>query len=166
MLLGTTLINQAGLTLSGNQSNHTFDFTGLSGNKVIYVNGNVSNPAFIGSGTLYVKGTVSAGAFGSSGSPVNIVAGGSVTTSNNITVYGNLYSAGAWSRGKFTWNGFIYIAGAISASNNGKSTLTHTTVPWFDPRSSGGGGTTTFASFACGSAAITRGREVGGMSHG
>ena len=95
--LGNTLIAAAGSnTYSGTQTNKTFDFTTIPGtNKVIYVNGPVVNPTFIGSGTLYCSGAVSSlGGFGSSGNPVNIVAKAAITTNNNITIYGSMYTGG------------------------------------------------------------------------
>jgi hypothetical protein len=150
--LGNTLIAAAGQTYTGTQTNTTFNFTNLSGtNKVIYVNGPVVNPTFIGSGTLYSSGAVSSlNGFGSAGSPVNIVAQAAVTMDNNVTCYGSIYTGGAWGRGKISLTGIVYVSGAITVTNNGSSSLTGTAAPWFDPRGSGGGGgsTTTFASFA------------------
>ncbi|HUO10781.1 MAG TPA: hypothetical protein VM008_20940 [Phycisphaerae bacterium] len=148
--MGTTLINAAGRTYNGNQSNIVIDFTTVSGtNKVVYINGNLSNPTFVGSGTLYVSGTASLGSFGTASAPVNIVAAGAVTLSNN-TMYGSLYAASSLTTGHFDMTGLIYVAGTFSRSNSGKSSITMTTAPWFDPRGSGGGGgtTTSLANFA------------------
>jgi hypothetical protein len=149
--LGNSLIAAAGANnYNGNQTNPIFNFTTIPGpNKVIYVNGNVSNPTFIGSGTLYVNGTLSVSAFGSAANPVNLVATSDITTSNNITMYGTLYSKGNWNRGKMDLTGVVYLGG-ISASNNGQSHLQMTPAPWFDPRASGGSGTasTAFTNFA------------------
>jgi hypothetical protein len=137
----TTLIASAGLTYNGNQNNRGFDFTTVTGNpKIIYVNGNVTNPTFVGSGTLVVAGTISgAGGYGSAGNPVHLVATGDITTDNNTTIYGAIYTGGNWNRGKFNMTGLIYTSGVIQ-SNNGKSYLTQDTTPWFDPRATGGGG--------------------------
>jgi hypothetical protein len=142
----------AGQTLSGNQNNRTFDFTAIPGTKkVIYVNGNVTNPSFIGSGTLVVSGNISgAGGFGSPGNPVHLVASGNINTDNNTTMYGSIYSGGDWDRGKFNLTGLVYTSGIIK-SNNGKSYLTQDATPWFDPRATGGGaggGTTVVSAFS------------------
>lgn len=138
--LGATLIAAAGATYNGNQTGTTFNFDALSGtNKVIYVNGKVTNPVFVGSGTLYAKGNVSAGDFGTSSKPVNIVTQGDVTTSDGATIYGSIYSGGNWNRGKIGMVGNAYVAGTIQTSNNGTSNLTGVTAPWFDPRTISGG---------------------------
>ena len=122
--LSATLQSDATLSYAGDQTNKIFDFTAIPGtNKVIYVNGNVTNPTFIGTGTLSVKGTISADGFGTAASPVNLVASGSITTGNNITIYGAIYTGGDWNRGKVNLTGFAYVTG-ISDSNGGQSTMT------------------------------------------
>jgi hypothetical protein len=134
-----TLKTQAGRKLIGNQNNQTFDFTAIPGpHKVIYVDGNVANPSFLGSGTLVVTGNISgAGDFGAKDHPVNLVAAGNINTSNNTTIYGALYAGGNWDRGKFNLTGIVYVAGIVK-SNNGKSYLTQAETPWFDPRATSG----------------------------
>jgi hypothetical protein len=134
----TTLLAAAGQTFNGNQSGQTFDFSALPGtNKVIYVNGNVSNPTFVGAGTLYVNGTYSGGGFGTAAAQVNIVATGDVTTGNSATIYGSIYSGGSWFRGKMDLVGLVYVTG-ISPANSGSSSMKQGTPPWFDPRAPGG----------------------------
>jgi hypothetical protein len=149
--LMVTLAAAAGRSYTGDQTNTTFDFTTISGtNKVIYVNGNVTNPTFIGAGTLCATGTISSGAFGAPGSPVELVAQGSITTDNNITIYGTIYTGGDWNRGKFHHTEGLIYTGGIVKTNSGQSSLTQGATPWFDPRvsSSGGGGGTTVTAFA------------------
>jgi hypothetical protein len=133
-----TLNAAAGQTLTGAQNNRTFDFTALPGpNRVIYVDGNVSNPTFIGSGTLCVKGTITgAGGYGSADAPIHLVATGDITTDNNTTIYGSIYTGGDWNRGKFDVTGLIYTGGIVK-SNSGKSYLSQAETPWFDPRATG-----------------------------
>jgi hypothetical protein len=150
--LQASLASKSGVTgVAG--SGITYDFNSLSGaNKVLYVNGDVTNPVFIGSGTLYVNGTVSVDGSTStdSANPINIVATGDITTSNNISYYGALYTKANWNRGKIALTGSIYVEG-MDQSNNGKSSITFTGTPWFDTRKAGGGSgasTTTFTGFA------------------
>jgi hypothetical protein len=130
------------------QNGTTFNFDlvpGPVGKKVIYVEGNVTNAHFSGAGTLYVKGTYSSGDFGSApspsmpgGVPVNIVATGDITTDNNSTIYGSLYTDGNWNRGKIDITGSVYVTKDINSTNDGHSTMTQSDPPWFDPRSPGG----------------------------
>lgn len=138
--LASTLTAAAGRTYNGDQNNVTFDFTAISGSHpVIYVNGNVSNPTFIGSGTLYVTGNITgAGGYGSAGAPVDLVAQGDINTNNNTTIVGSVYTKGNWNRGKFNLTGLIYTGGIVQ-SNNGMSYLTQANTPWWDPRGNGGG---------------------------
>ena len=151
--LATTLIAAAGKTYNGSQANMVINFNTVPGtNKVVYVNGAVSNITFVGSGTLYVSGSASLGDFGTSSAPVNIVASGAVSLTNN-TMYGDLYVAGQLSTGHFDMTGLIYAGGGMTRSNSGKSSITMTSAPWFDPRgggggSSGGSGSTSLTGFA------------------
>jgi hypothetical protein len=118
----------------GSQVGTTFNFNLYAGtNKVIYVDGNVTNPTFVGAGTLYVNGNISAGSFGSAASPVNLVATGDITTGGNSTIYGCLYATGSWYRAKMDLTGLVYVNG-ISPANAGSSSMTQTGAPWFDPR--------------------------------
>jgi hypothetical protein len=149
----TSLINAAGTTHNGSLANTVIDFTTVpatpgTSNKVVYVTGSMSNVTFVGSGTVYVAGAVSGGNFGTSIAPVNIVAGGSVSLTNN-TMYGSLYVAGDLSTGHFDMTGLIYVAGTFTRSNSGQSSITMTSSPWFDPRggSTGSGAPTAFANF-------------------
>jgi len=132
--LGPYLIGYAQVTYTGTQTNKTFDFTTLTGTKkVIYVNGDLVNPTFNGSGTIYVNGSVTnLGSFGTGSAPVNIVADGNVTT-NSGTFYGTIYASGAWNRSKVVFTGLVFVNG-ISPTNPGASTMVMTTPPWFDPR--------------------------------
>jgi hypothetical protein len=137
--LVTTLQAQAGTSYAGAQTAKNFDFTTVPGtNKVIYVNGNVTNPTFTGKGTLVVSGTVSVDNFGTSSNPVNIVASGDVTTGGNVTLYGTIYTAGSWYRSKVALTGLVYVSG-ISPSSSGASTMVQTAAPWFDPRADSNG---------------------------
>jgi hypothetical protein len=139
-----TYVNQSYDTA---QSNKTFDFTTLSGKKVIYVDGDVTNPTFIGSGTLVVNGNVTVGEFGTATKPVNIVAKGDITTTGG-TIYGTLYADGAWNRSKMDLTGLVYVNG-ISKANNGQSSMVMTSPPWFDPRLGPSGGIAAqFSNFA------------------
>jgi hypothetical protein len=133
-------------TLTGNQVNRTFDFTAISATrKVIYVEGDVVNPEFIGEGTLVVKGNVSSlDSFGTEDKPVNIVADGDISTSGGAKVFGTLYASGAWYRQKVTLVGLVYVNG-ISPSNSAASSMKMTQAPWFDPRLNEAG--KTFAKF-------------------
>ena len=147
----STLIAAAGRTINNpNNNNLTYDFTALSGtNKVIYVNGNVTGATFIGSGTLYVSGQASVGSFGTVANPVNIVSGGNLTITAHATVHGSAYSAGTYSEGKINLTGNIYCASNFNQTDNLSSSITATSAPWFDPRTSGGGGgSTTITAFA------------------
>ena len=141
-------------TYTGPLANPVFNFNSIPGtNKLIYVNGNVDHPTFVGSGTLVVSGTVAAGGYGAGSgtvptSPVNIVASGDVTTDNNITIYGTLYTGGVWYRGKFSmYGGMVYTSGGVSTSNYAQSTILQGTTPWFDPRASSWCSTTALANF-------------------
>jgi hypothetical protein len=133
--LMTTLSSAAGKTYTGDQTGTVFDFTTISGtNRVIYVNGNVSMPTFKGSGTLCVTGTITSDGFGSPGQPVNLVAAGSITTDNNVNIYGSIYTGGDWNRGKFHYvEGVVYTVGIVK-TNDGQSNLVQGPTPWFDPR--------------------------------
>jgi hypothetical protein len=146
-----SLATQAGSNTGTAGTGKTYDFSAISGsNKVIYVNGNVTNPRFVGSGTLYVNGAVTIDGSSDPGAsnPVNIVATGNLTTANNIDYHGNLYTQGDWYRGKIQLTGSLYITG-MDQSNNGNSSITFTSLPWFDTRASGSSGSsTTFTSFA------------------
>jgi hypothetical protein len=139
----------ASQTFVGNQSNQTFNFNALSGtNKVIFVDGNVSNPTFSGKGTLLVKGDVtSVNSFGTATNPINIVAHGDITTNSNITIFGTLYASGSWNRGKMDLTGLVYVNG-ISPANTGSSKMYMTPPPWFDPRVSPIGAGSRFLNFA------------------
>jgi hypothetical protein len=154
--LDTTLKTQAGYPAVASApagSNQVYNFNALSGtNKVIYVNGNVTNPTFVGSGTLYVNGTVSVSNDPGSANPVNIVATSDITTANNMSYHGSLYTEGNWNRGKINITGSIYVEG-MDQSNNGNSTIngTFTTTPWFDTRTSSaasGGGSVVLSNYA------------------
>jgi hypothetical protein len=133
--LMTTLSAAAGKVYTGNQTGTVFDFNSIPGtNKVIYVDGNVTLPTFIGSGTLVATGTIVSDGFGSPGSPVNLVAAGSITTDNNIAIYGSIYTGGDWNRGKFHYvEGVVYTVGIVK-TNDGQSNLVQGPTPWFDPR--------------------------------
>ena len=149
--LDTTL--RANATTLG--TNATYDFTTLSGtNKVIYVNGNVTNPTIIGSGTLYVKGKIhytnSNVTVGAAGAPVYLVATSDISFDKSATIYGGLYTKKDWNRAQVDLIGVVYVGG-ISPSNSGSSSMTLGSAPWFDPRVTSGNGTgtpTTFTSFA------------------
>jgi hypothetical protein len=147
--LGLTLIAAAGKTYAGDQTNVVFDFTTLSGtNKVIYVAGNVTNPAFTGSGTLYVSGSLSANNFGTAANPVSLVARGDISLGNNVIIYGGLYTGGALHRGKFNITGIVYTALNVDDYSNPQSYLTFTSAPWFDPRAATWNPTTSVTNFA------------------
>jgi len=144
--IGTTLIAAAGLTYNSPQNGTVFDFTMLPGtNKVIYVNGNVTNPIFIGTGTLYVNGTVgNVNSFGTLIAPVNVVATDVITINNNTTFFGSFYTKKDWVCGKFDLTGLVYAEGT-SRSNSGMSSLVMGTVPFFDPRGANGGNGTSMS---------------------
>jgi hypothetical protein len=148
----SSLATQAGSNTGTSGTGKTYNFSAISGtNKVIYVNGDVINPRFVGSGTLYVNGkvTIDGGADPGASNPVNIVCTGDLTTNNNIDYHGSLYTQGDWYRGKIQLTGSLYVSG-MDQTNNGNSSVTFTSLPWFDTRSANvsSTSTTTFASFA------------------
>jgi hypothetical protein len=120
----------------------TYDFTAISGtNKVIYVNGDVTDPTIIGSGTLYVNGNIifsSQVTVGATGAPVYLVSQHDVTFNKKSSIVGGIYAAGNLNRAQLDLTGIIYVAG-VANSNNGQCTWTFTSPAWFDPRNSGGG---------------------------
>jgi hypothetical protein len=149
--LDTALKAASGLNYASAQSGKTFDFSALSGNKVIYVNGDVTNPSFVGTGTLYVNGKITLnGDLGTLASPVNLVSTQEITTANNSTVYGSIYAKTNWNRGKIDLTGMVYLDGSINDGNSGSSKITFTSTPWFDNRTASGvsGSATQFTSFA------------------
>lgn len=146
------LTTQAGSNIGTPGTGKTYNFSAIAGtNKVIMVTGDVANPRFVGSGTLYVVGkvTIDGNADPGAANPVNIVCTGDLTTSNNIDYHGNLYTKGDWYRGKIDLTGSLYIQG-MDQSNNGNSSITFTSVPWFDNRTpaASSSSTTTFSNFA------------------
>ena len=146
--LGTTLTS----TATTKTTSDVYDFTVLSGtNKVIYVNGNVTNPSIIGAGTLYVNGTITYtgnGTIGALSTPVILVATGDIKFNKNMTLYGGLYTPGNWTRSQIAGQAVIYIGQQIDKSNNGNSSMTMGAVPWFDLRGSGGSSATTITNFS------------------
>jgi hypothetical protein len=134
-----TIQAAATLTLTGNQSNHTFDFTS---NSTIYVNGNVTDPSFVGSGTLLVSGTVtfsSASSYGSATNPVNLVSESNVTLQGTFDIYGSLYAGGNITAP----TKMDYLSGPFYCGGSVSGTLFHGTIdpgtkPWFDTRSASG----------------------------
>jgi len=137
--------------------NFVYDFTVFTtANPVIYVKSAVTSPKFKGTGTLIVEGAVTVGAYGTNSpsyTPVNIVATGDVTLSNNIDIYGTLYVGGSLTWGKTAnLTGNIYVAGASSRFDNGSGSISKGSIdPWFDPRGVGGtGGYQTYVASFCG----------------
>jgi predicted acyltransferase (DUF342 family) len=122
-----------------------FAFNSLGGTKVIFVNGDVTNPTvYIGGtypsgGTLVVKGNLTIAdntTLGQSGFPVNLVVTGNVVTGSNFNLNGCLYANGKWSRKNVTINGPVTVKGAIMDSSGGVpgSTFVNGSYPFFDPR--------------------------------
>ena len=165
--LEASLIAAAGTTYNGDQTNVTFNFNTTPGtNKIIYVNGNVKNPTFIGSGTIYADGTFISDGFGTAGSPVNVVASGRVTTHNNVTIYGSIYSEKSWRHGKTDFNGIVYVEKRIVGNggaeggldsdddddsndiDSGQWSFKIGSAPWFDTRNVGGSNKTIVTAFA------------------
>jgi len=139
-----SLQSQANQTYASSQSGTQFAFNNLGGNKIIYVNGNVTNPTFyIGGvypsgGTLVVNGNISFGdnaaAVGQSGFPINLVATGSITTGSNFNLIGGLYAGTSWTRKSATIQGPIVVNGAITDSAGVASSFSTGPFPFFDPR--------------------------------
>jgi len=134
--LGASLIAAAGQTYNTSQTGTTFNFTALSGtNKVIYVNGDVTSPTFVGAGTLYASGKITTSGGGTTAAlPVNLVAASDITFNNNITYYGAVYTGGNWIHGKVTSTGMIYVVGSTVLNGTGHSTLSQAAAPFFDQR--------------------------------
>ncbi len=129
----------ATLTLNGNQSSHTFDFTS---NSTIYVNGNVTDPSFVGSGTLLVSGNVtfsSVSSYGSSTNNVYLVAEGNVTLQGTFDIYGGLYAGGNITAPTKMdeLSGPLWCGGSISGTFF-HGTIDPGTKPSFDTRNSSG----------------------------
>ena len=104
-----------------------------TGEVVVFLDGDVTNPSFVGSGTLVANGKISGvSSFGTATLPVNLVANGDITT-NSGTFYGTLYASGAWYRQKINLTGMVYVNG-ISPANPGASSMVMTSPAWFDPR--------------------------------
>jgi hypothetical protein len=138
----TSLQNQAGIVYSSSQNNRTFDFTAAGGtNPVIFVNGDVSNPTFIGSGTLVVTGSITySGSIGSATNPVNLVAEQNVSnTGGSMTLYGSIYAGGNWTHSaSFNITGIVCITGTDNSGNLANGMIRSTAAPWFDTRKLGG----------------------------
>jgi Tfp pilus assembly protein PilX len=146
-----TIQAQAGQTYTGNQTGTQFAFNTLGGNKVIYVNGNVTNPTFyIGGvypsgGTLLVNGTITfsdgQGAVGSPGFPIYLITKQSITTGSGFNLVGAIYAETNWTRKDSTIAGMVCIKGTItdnSTNTSPQSVFDALSIPWFDSRATSG----------------------------
>ncbi len=137
---------QANQVYSGNQTGTTFTFTPLGGNKVIVVNGDVTDPqfdlssgVFPSGGTLMINGKLNYTTNNTTGNSTNgvyVVCTGDCTQSGTaaLTLYGGLYVGGNWNRRACTINGPVVVQGAINDNAGLSSSFTTGSVPWFDPR--------------------------------
>ena len=136
---------QAGLTYHSSQNDRTFNFTTLSGSdKVILVQGNVTDPSFIGSGTLIATGDIfitKNTTLGSALTPVNIMSQGNITfTATTFTLNGSMYAQGNYVyRATTTINGQLVLGGSTVYGPTAKPTsrivFNGGSKPWFDVRS-------------------------------
>jgi hypothetical protein len=144
------LQSKAGLSYSSSQNNQTFDFTAVGGtNPVIYVNGSVTNPTFIGSGTLVVTGSISfSGGAGSAAKPVYLVAQQDISSGGG-TFYGAIYAGGNWSHtASYTITGVVSVTGTDNSGNTANGTMYSAAAPWFDPRQSSAGLGVSFSNYS------------------
>jgi Tfp pilus assembly protein PilX len=140
----TTINAQAGQTYTGNQNGTTFKFTDLGGNKVIRVNGDVTNPqfdltsgVFPSGGTLIINGKLiinTATTIGNSTNGVYIITTDDINQTAALTVYGGLYGGKKWNRVAANIYGPTVIQDNITDNAGAASVFSTNTVPWFDPR--------------------------------
>ncbi len=140
------VIAQAQQTYSGAQNGTTFTFTPLGGNKVIYVNGDVTNPqfdltsgVFPSGGTLIINGKLilnSNSTIGNTTNGVYVICTGDCnqTGTASLTLYGGLYVGGNWNRRAANIAGPVVVQGTVTDSAGLSSSFTTGSVPWFDPR--------------------------------
>ncbi len=146
------LQSKAGLSYSTSQTNRTFDFTAVGGtNPVIYVNGDVSNPTFVGKGTLVATGNITfSGGAGSAANPVYLVAQGNIDSGGG-TFYGAIYAGGNWSHsGSYSITGVVSVTGSDNSGNTANGQMYSGASPWFDPRVTTSTGVT-FSTYSSGS---------------
>lgn len=146
--LGATLTGTSGAIAGLSGTGRTYNFNAAGGtNKVIYVTGDVTNPAFSGTGTIYINGNITFTnpntTVGSSSNPVNIVCSGKITFEKKSTVYGSLYAGGNIDRAQLDVVGVVYSGGVFKA-NSGMCSMTTPSsgAPWFDPRLTSGAAAT------------------------
>jgi hypothetical protein len=124
---------------------YVFDFTTIPGPEaVIYVDGDVTNPVFIGSGTLYASKKISFNKngdldVGDVNNPVYLVSADKIEVKNsqdNMTVYGGLYAnkdlnidADALIYGPVVVDGKLNFKG-----KNHETVINEAPGPFFDPR--------------------------------
>lgn len=135
---------QAGQTVNGNSSGQTFDFRSLVGNRVIWIKGNLVDPAVDQSGTWPAGGTFIIDGnlqftkntnIGRSGLPVYFIVLGSIShTAGRLTLNGGLYTEGNWDRRQSDITGAVYVKGNINDNTSGSSSFTFSSTPWFDNR--------------------------------
>jgi hypothetical protein len=159
--LYTTLVTNNPNKKKGFTTDSSFDFSTVPGtsNKVIYVDGDLTDPKIIGEGTLYVKGKITFTKanlkFGTppSTSPIapaktiNLVATETIKFDKRVEYYyGGIYTAKDFDRAQIDelW-GIIYAGGKITPSNMGMSEFNVGEVPWFDPRGNSSSTTATLS---------------------
>ncbi len=117
-------------TYNSNQTNTTFNFNSYTGsNKVIVVNGNVTNPVFSGVGTLYVTGSVTFtgnASVGTATNPVNIVSLTDINFNKKATIFGSIFARNNLNTNQYDVTGILYTAGNYDGGNNGQSTIIYT----------------------------------------
>lgn len=145
----STLQAQANQVYNSAQNGTTFNFSGLGGNKVIYVNGNVTDPKFAFSGvypsggTLVINGQLkfnTSTTVGTPTYPVYLVVRQDCTqnTGAKLTLYGGLYVETNWNRQQVDVTGVVSIKGGLNDNAGLPSTFTNSAIPWFDSRSTNG----------------------------
>ncbi|HEY4330831.1 MAG TPA: LamG domain-containing protein [Phycisphaerae bacterium] len=137
---------QAQQTYNSNQTGTTFQFTNLGGNKVIVVNGNVTDPqfdlttgVFPSGGTLMINGKLILTAnstIGNSTNGVYVICTGDCDQNNTatLTLYGGLYVGGNWNRRDAHMTGPVVVRGSINDAVGNPSSFDPGSIPWFDPR--------------------------------
>jgi hypothetical protein len=139
---------QAGMVVAGSSTGQTFSFNSLGGNKVIWIKGDLVDPAvtiggtFAAGGTFIVDGDVKftggTAAIGAAGYPVNIIALGNVTqTGGTVAMVGGLYAEGVFTHKSFDLTGALWIKQGMANNSTGQCTFTSAFIPWFDQRAIG-----------------------------
>ncbi|HVT83406.1 MAG TPA: LamG-like jellyroll fold domain-containing protein, partial [Phycisphaerae bacterium] len=134
-----------GKVVSSSSNAQTYTFNSLGGNKVIWIKGDLTDPAvtisgtYAAGGTFVVDGDVNITAndakLGADGYPVYIVASGDINiTGNNFTLIGCLYAPNGTINHKTCTISGPVVGKNILNNASGASMFTTTAIPWFDNR--------------------------------